>query len=275
MGKVSADAREKYFAKLKTYKESIEQIKKREQNLAQVVAQGGSGIAYKKLVMAEETLNLVSYYVFMNSLSLSLLGGVKNEAYLNDARKCCYKSIIYFEEILTNMLDVPFSEYEENLREIEDFSDEKRLALIRKLGYSIQAVAEGFGENSKWKWAFVELRGRFATVTKNFLNLKTFITKMDPREEGYNARMSHMKLVKELLISSADEYRQKYELSNQRIDDFKAAIGFLSSMRRIHSLMGEAEESEELKKKIEIWKAKMENDSKKKELAAKVSRRKK
>ena len=65
-----------------------------------------------------------------------------------------------------------------------DFSDEKRISLLRKLGYSIQAVAEGFGENTKWKWAFVELRGRFATVAKNFLNLKTFVAGMDPRVDG-------------------------------------------------------------------------------------------
>ena len=40
-------------------------------------------------------------------------------------------------------------------------------------------------------------------------------------------RMAHMKMVKELMTLSADEYRQKYELSTQRIDDFKMAIRYL------------------------------------------------
>ncbi len=274
MGKISTDARKKYFEKLKTYKESIDQIKKREQNISQVVAQGGAGVAYKRLTLAEESLDLVSYYVLMNSLSLSLLDGVKNEAYLNDARKACYKSIIHLEEILTDCLDVPFSEYEEKLNEIEDYEDDKRFYLLRKLGYSIQAVAEGFGENSKWKWSFVEIRGRYATIAKNSLNLKTFITNMDPRVEGYQSRMAHMKLVKELLLQSSDEYRQKYELSTNRIDDFKLALAYLSSLKRIHGLLGEPEESDSLKKKIEVWKAKMESDSKKRDQKEKAKARK-
>ena len=108
MAKVSSDARKKYFEKIKIYKEAIEQIQKREHNLEQVVAQGGAGIGYKKITLAEESLNLVSYYVLMNSLSVALLNGVKNESFLNEARKCCYKSIIHLEDILSNYLDVPF-----------------------------------------------------------------------------------------------------------------------------------------------------------------------
>ena len=264
MAKVSNEARKKYFEKLKSYKATIDMIQKRETNLSQVVTQEGTGVAYKRIALAEENLNLVSYYILMNSFSLALLG-VKNEAFLNDARKGCYKTLIQLEEVLSNFIDVPYSEYEGRLEEISAFSDDSRFALLRKLGYSIQAVIEGFGDNTKWKWSFVELEGRYATVAKNFLNLKTFMAGMDPRVEGYQTRMAHLRLVKELLQKAADGYRQKYELSTRRIDDFKLALSYLSALRRIHSLLAEPEEAESLKKKIEIWKSKMESDSKKSE----------
>ena len=46
-------------------------------------------------------------------------------------------------------------------------------------------------------------------------------------------------------------------------------------MRRLHTLLGEVEEAEVVKKKMEIWKTKMEDDQKKQELAQKIDRLKK
>ncbi|HYW83560.1 MAG TPA: hypothetical protein VFB30_09910, partial [Spirochaetia bacterium] len=120
-----------------------------------------------------------------------------------------------------------------------------------------------------WKWSFVELEGRFAAVTKNLLNLKTFVGSMDPRSEGYSARMSHLSLAKELLQQAADRYREKYELSTLRIDDIKVGILFLTAVRRLHIVLGEGDHADVVKKKAEIWRTKMENDLKKSEESAK------
>jgi hypothetical protein len=190
---------------------------------------------------------------------------VKNEAFLNEGRKCIYKAIIYLEEIVSASIDAPFSDYEEGLDSIAAFSDESRYALVRKMGFTIDSLEEGYGDNSKWKWSFVELEGRFAAVAKNMLNLKTFVAGMDPRSEGYSGRIAHLALARELLQQAADRYREKYELSTQRIDDIKAAINFLSAVRRLHSVLGESDLADVVKKKSDIWRAKMENDMKKAE----------
>jgi hypothetical protein len=136
------------------------------------------------------------------------------------------------------------------------------------MGFTIDSLEEGYGDNSKWKWSFVELEGRFAAVAKNMLNLKTFVAGMDPRSDGFAARMSLLSLAKDLLQQSADRYREKYELSTQRLDDIKAGINFLSAVRRLHVVLGEAEQADVVKKKTEIWRAKMEDDLKKAEEAA-------
>lgn len=261
MAKISNEARQQYFDRIKDYKQHAEAIMQREKSLLKVVNNASPGVAYKYLALADERLNLASYYLLQNSLSMSLLG-VKNEAFLNDARKSCYQAIIYLEEVVTGYVDAPFSDYTEYLEQIEGFEDEKRYHLVRKIGFTIESVEEAFGANSKWRWSFVELEGRYATVAKNLINFKTFVGGMDPRVDGYEQRMGHLDLVQELLSRAADRYREKYELSTLRIDDFKLAISYLSALRRIHILLGDADKAEEIKKKMEVWKGKMETDEK-------------
>lgn len=271
MGKISPEAKKKYFDKVKEYKRSVEKIVQHEKNLLEVIHKDDTGAQYKRLTLADENLNLVSYFTLLNALSVALLG-VKNEAFLNDARKCCYKSVIFLEEVVSPLIDVPFSEYEERLQMIEGFEDTKRFELIRKLGFAIASVESAFGEGSKWKWSFVELEGRFAAVAKNLINLKTLIAGLDPRSDGYEARLAYVALIKRLLQQSADRYREKYELSTLRVDDFKKAITFLSALRRLYMILGETGEAEIIKKKAEIWNSKMDADEKKLEQQARMER---
>jgi hypothetical protein len=268
VAKVSEEAKRRYNEKIQEYKATVEKMRNKEKTVLSVLENDEHGAPYKRITLADESLNMVSYYLLMNELSLNLLG-IKNESFLNEARKTIYKSIIYIEEVASDYVDVPFSEYEERLEKIVDFDEEKRWALISKLGFSIDSVKESFGDNSKWRWSFAELHARFAVVAKNLLDIKSFLANFDPQIEGYRTRMEHMRLVKEMLEQAANNYRQKYELSTGRIDDFKTAIKYLRSLRRIHILLGESDESDVVKKKIDVWKTKMESDSKNAEAAKK------
>jgi len=268
MKKPSEEARRRYAEEIQGYKNAIESILVREKTLKQVITRRDEGANYRRLTLAEDNLNIVSNYLLMSSLSLLFLG-VKNEAYLGEARKSIYKAIVYVEEVVSAFVDAPFSDYEDGLETISGFSDESRYAFVRKLGFTIDSLEEAFGENSKWKWSFVELEGRYAAICKNLLNLKTFVGAMDPRSEGYSARMAHLSLARELLQQAADRYREKYELSTLRIDDIKAGINYLTAVRRLHIVLGEAEQADVVKKKAEIWRTKMENDIKKAEEAPK------
>jgi len=268
VGKISTQAKEQYTEKLKEHREKLEQLKKQELELEAMARKDRDNSGMINLQSANTNLNMVSYLVLMNNLSVALLG-IKNDAYLNEARKTCYKAIISLENTVSNFIDVPFSEYEAKLDKIKSFSQADRWRLVKKLGFSIQAVKDAYGENTKWKWSFVEVEGRFAVVAKNLLDLKNLMSGLDPREDFYQERVAHLKTVKRLLQQSADGYREKYELSTLRIDDFKLAINFLGSLRRLNALVGEPEEANDLKRKIDIWKSKMDQDLKKKESAKK------
>ncbi len=264
MKKPSDEARQRYTDYVKDYKVAIDAVLQREKQYKESVAKDPAGASYQRLALAEDNINLVASYLLMNSLSQSFLG-VKNETYLNESRKCIYKALIYLEEIVSPLVDAPFSDYEEGLGTIGTFNDASRYNLVRKLGFAIDSIEQEYGEGTKWKWSFVELEGRFAAVSKNLLNLKTFIAGMDPRVEGYSARMSHLGMARELLQQAADRYREKYELSTMRIDDIKLGISFLAAVRRIHIVLGEAEQADVVKKKADIWRAKMEADIKRAE----------
>lgn len=271
MAKVSEEARTRYFEKIKEYKTQNDSVLSQEKKIQVLINGAGDNAPYQKLQLAEENLSILSNYLLMNQLSLDLLG-IKNENFLNDARKISYKVIIYLEDVFSDYLDVPYSEYSDKIEQVQDFSELQRYSLIRKLGFSIQVVKDGFGENSKWKWSIIELEGRLATLSKNIIDLKKFVPGMDPRSEGFRERVEHFRLTCRLLQGSADNYRMKYELSTNRMDDFKTAINYLAALKRFFTLTNQKREIEELKKKIDIWKQKMESDAKQSENAARMKR---
>ncbi|MDR1211953.1 MAG: hypothetical protein LBK40_06950 [Spirochaetaceae bacterium] len=262
MAKISNEERHQYLEKIKPYRETVNAILTKEKTLLMIIQKNPDGIAFKKLSLVEEMLNLVSHYIITSIISQSMLK-VKNEDALNDGRKTLYKAVIYLEDIVSSLLDVPYADYEERLVELESVDAARRYQLIRKMGLAIQLLENAYGDNTKWRWSFVELEGRFAAVAKNIFDLKNAVSNTDPRSPNYEPTVYHLRLIKRLLMQAADRYREKYELSTNHIDDFKQGINFLSALRRIHVLMGDRDDAETVKKKYDIWSAKLEADIKK------------
>jgi len=265
MPKITQEQRNRYAAKVKEYKAMADGILAKEQSLLNVLKQpNAQGRGYVRVSLAEQMLVLTSYQILINSLSVSLLG-IKNEDSLSEARKSVGRAIKYLEDIVTGYVDASFSEYEQNLEAIAEIPYEKRYALLRKIGFAIGEIEEGYGANSKWKWSFVELWGKYATVAKNLLDLKNLQANLDFSSQYRESSMNHLSLVKRQFQQAADRYREKYEIYSNKAEDFRTAILFLSALRRLNALLGERDDVEELKRKIEIWNAKLEGDIKKRE----------
>jgi len=82
MEKISSEAKRRYAEKIKEYKQTVDSIlyktaetEKEIKGLQNEETPVAGNL--KRLELAEQDLNLVSYYVLMNALSLSLLG-IKN-----------------------------------------------------------------------------------------------------------------------------------------------------------------------------------------------------
>jgi hypothetical protein len=156
----------------------------------------------------------------------------------------------------------PFSDYEDKLAGIAALDAASRYLLVRKTGLAVQLLEDAFGDNSRWKWSFVELDGRYAVVAKNILDLKKAAANTDPRSPDYEPTMYHLRLIKKLLAQAADRYREKYELSTKNDEDFQTGIRYLEALHRFYRVVGTREEAELAKKKIEVWKARLEADVK-------------
>ena len=245
----------------------IQALLKHEQTVLQVIKKDSMGAAFKRLTLVDEMISIASNYIILGGVSQSMLK-LRSEEALNDGRKALYKAVIYLEEVVSPLVDAPYSEYEERLTEIATLDAKRRYNLVRKIGLALQLLENAYGDNTKWKWAFVELEGRYAAAAKNIIDLKAAVVNTDPRSPDYEPTVMHLILIKKLLLQAADRYREKYELSTNRIDDFKMGINFLNSLKRIHILLGERDNAEMLRKKAEIWSSKLELDLKKQEEAA-------
>jgi len=256
--------KDKNIEQINAYRTAIEAILKQEQETLLLVKSDIPDAALRRLTLADSMLNLASNYIVMDGVVQSVLK-VKNEESLNEARKALYKSIIYLEEIVSNYVDAPYSDYQEKLEEIENVTPAERYLLVRKVGLAVELLENSYGDNTKWKWTFVDMEGRYAAVAKNIINLRDVMVNSSFDSEHYEPTVRHLALARKLLSQAADRYREKYELSTNRIDDFKMGITFLSALRRLNIVTGNQEEAATAKKKLDIWNVKLATDAEKQE----------
>ena len=259
MAKITDNERIQFNRKISPYRKAIEVILREEQEARVLIKKQGPDSAFKRLDLSDAMLNLSSNYLVISGIYQSMQN-IKNEDALNEARKALYKSVIYLEEVVSNAVDAPFSDYEERLKAIASVSPAERYFFIRKMGLTLQLIKNAYGDNTKWKWAFVELEGRYAAAAKNIVNLRMAKSNSDPRSPHYEPTILHLRLVRNLLMQAANRYREKYELSTNRIDDFKKGISFLSALRRFNLLTDAQLDAATVKKRLDIWTNKLTAD---------------
>jgi hypothetical protein len=94
MGKITLEQRNRYFEKVKEHRKTIDAGLAKEKTILELLAKDGTGAGYKRLKLANDALDLCSWNMLVNTLSVSLLG-IKNEEYLLEARKILLRAIKY------------------------------------------------------------------------------------------------------------------------------------------------------------------------------------
>jgi hypothetical protein len=223
---------------------------------------------YLNLENVTENLNIIMTYIKMSDASIEMLN-VKNERFLDNARKEIYKAIQTMESIVGSQIDRSLKENEEYLERIDRVNPRQILRIIQRINYVFSKIVEKMGEGSKWKWSFVDLHGRLAVITKNIINFSDVQRYRDPRSDYYRERQELLALCKKSLGDVAKQYRNRYELSTRVPGDIIKSIDMLSALRKIHILFGESEEATKLKNTIDALRATLEADEKKKEMQKK------
>ena len=263
MAKITTAHRQQFNDKIKPYKDKIDAALKKEKELQTALKNDSVTASYIRIKLAELMIYISTVHVAINNLSVEFLE-VKNNDSLNDARKILYKAIIYLEEIVTDKIDIQYSEIEDKVSTLAKMTIVQRFDLVKKLGLAIRMLVDAYGDNTKWKWSFVEINGRFATVAKNLIDLKQACKDyLDPSSADYDTTVYYIRLVKKMLDQSGTSYRDRYEFSTHRLDDMRIAINYVLAYRRICMLTGEKDVAEEAKRKAIVWKDKMTADKKK------------
>lgn len=262
MAKVTGEDRERFKEVIVPYQSKIKAYLTKETTVLNAIRNDETGKEHKKIGLVENMTTTASLYMAINSLSVKMLD-VKNNDALNDARKMLYRAVIYCEDVVTDYIDVSFTELSEKLEAISTITIKKRYELMQRLGLAITMLKNAFGDNSKWRWSFVELEGRFAAVAKNLIDMKASVKDyFDPNSENYETTVMYIRMIGRIVDASANGYRDKYEQSSRRIDDMRNAIKFLLARHKICVALGDRNAAEEIKKKAVVWHDKMEADHK-------------
>jgi hypothetical protein len=253
--------KQQYLERVSDYQCSIDTILEWEVNALFDMPTEPIEVVFKKLTLTNQMLDLTSLYIVLSEISMAMIE-LKNDDALNHGRKSLGKALSYLEDIVSPYIDSPLSDYQDKLELIDKMSARQRYFLVRKLGLTIDLLKNSYGDNSKWRWTFVDIEGRFAVVTKNVFDMRNAIVNLEPRSPNYVYALPHMRLIKKLLGRAADRYREKYELSTKVADDFKKGIEFLIALRRLHTVLGESSDAELAKRKTDVWNAKLQSDIK-------------
>lgn len=224
---------------------------------------------YYNLEIVSYLLRSIELNLKTNELSINMLG-IKNIKNLDVAKSSFSKILQLMKENFGDEVDrESLKENEEYLAKVGKLNARQILDLANRINEVFFALKSSIGEDSKWKWLFVELQAKVAIMIRNLVNFSDIQKYRDPRMEFFHDRREHLKLAKESLEEAAKLYRTKYELSAKSREDLKRSIEYLEALRKIHITMGESTESDKLKTTIDAARLTLEAGDKKQDSSEK------
>ena len=190
--------------------------------------------------------------------------GIKNNKSLDMAKSNFSKVLQLMKENFGDEVDrESLKENEEYLAKIGRLNARQILDLTNRINDTFHSLKNSMGEDSKWKWLFVELQAKVAVMNRNLINFSDIQKYRDPRTEFFHDRREHLTLAKDSLEEAAKQYRTKYELSAKAREDLKRSIELLEALRKIHMILGESNEADKLKTTIDAARFTLEAGDKK------------
>ncbi|HNX22874.1 MAG TPA: hypothetical protein PKG60_02420 [Spirochaetota bacterium] len=221
--------------------------------------------SYYNLEIATYLLGTIELYMKMNDLSVAMLG-IKNNKSLDVAKSNFSKVLLLLKETVGDEVERDsLRENEEYLQKIDKLNPRQILDFLIRVDAVFFSLKNNMGEDSKWKWLFVELQAKIAVIFRNSINFSDILKYRDPREKHFRDRREHLAMAKNALEEAAKQYRTKYELSSKSREDLKKSIEILEALRKIHMTLGESNEADKLKTTIDAARFTMEAGDKKKE----------
>ncbi len=256
---VDAVTKKEFNSKIADHKAAISELDKDISAFKMAYSKDKKLKPFFHIGISAKYLNQINTYIEMNALSEQMLN-IKNNSYLDNARKLIYKIYSEMEHVVTMAIDEGLNHNRELLMKIKPFNPKMRLNMYKHIHRSIDRLIKSYGENTKWKWSFPELWAKLAILGKNIIDYREIQSERDPRKEFYYDRQELLQTVKQDLLEASGKYRNKYELSTKSSNDLVYAIKLLEDLKVICSLMGDEELLKKSKAGIDAYKARLEAD---------------
>lgn len=240
---VTKEQKKIFTEQVKSYKSFLDDIKKEISTLKAVSKKNMRLAPYVEIRTAMLGLQRASTLILMSRLSMSIVN-VKNETYLNDARKEISANFSNLEKILgSSALEGTLTENKEILKQIIRVTPTQRLQLLRGFRNTILDLKGVMGDNSKWRWYFPDLHLKTAVLAKNLFDFSEYEKKSrKPDAQDYRTWLDLFAFLTEELHSSAQEYRSRYELSTNDVNDLQTIQRILEFSKKIYMLSGNKNE---------------------------------
>lgn len=254
---VTKEQKRLFNEKVKTYKNQLEDIK-RESSTLKAVGRSNSIIdPYVQIQLAVLSLQRANTLIVMSRLSIEIQN-LKNDSYLNDARKEISNKLNDLLRIVGDNLDGSLTENRDNLKKIEKMTPPRKIRLMEGFKRTTEEVKEVLGPKSKWRWSFPEIHLKTAILAKNMFDFVEFGKVRDPGEEFFRDRHELLAFITNELLYSAQEYRSRYELSTKDVSDLQIIQRIQELLIRIYSVTGNQNELVKMKNALDAMKEKIE-----------------
>lgn len=261
--KISKAQKNAYNDEIKILKSEIENYDKLIKDLLIQKKKNEKLEPYYNLEIVKYLLGSIEQNIKINELSVNMLG-IKNNKSLDMGRSNFSKILRIMKENFGDEVDrESLKENEEYLSKVGSLNARQIIDLTNRVNDVFLSLKNSMGEDSKWKWLFVELQAKVAIMNRNLINFSDIQKYRDPRTEFFHDRREHLALAKESIEEAAKQYRTKYELSGKSREDLKRSIELLEALRKIHMILGESNESDKLKTTIDAARFTLEAGDKK------------
>ncbi len=263
---VTKEQKKVFTEKIKHYKGALDDLKK-EASTIKSLARGKPDLdPYVQFRMAILGLQRASTMVLMSRLSMEIQG-LKNDAYLNDARKEVSNVLNDLIKAIGDDLDAGLTENKDNLERISLLTPRQRLRLLEGFQRVTNEIKDTLGANNKWRWSFPDLHYKTAQLAKSIFDFKEYGASKDPGEEYYRDREEYVHLMIDELQLAAQEYRSKFELSTKEVTDLQTIQRIFETLIKIYGVTGNQGEIPRAKTSLDAINEKIESimaDKKKK-----------
>jgi len=254
---ISKEAKKLFDEKIRPYKEFLSEVDSSMSHLDSLSKKHQNVRPYIQVKSAVLCIQRANTYVLMNRLSVET-HKVKNDTYLNEARKHISNSLNDLLKIVGDDIETPLTENKENQEKFEKLKPGAVLNLLKGYHDALLSINADLGSNNKWRWSFPDLHYKVAVIGRNLFDFRAYEAAKDPNYENYVELQELIRFIVEEAQFAAQEFRSRYELATNDAGDLQMVSRLLSAIKQIYRLTGNKEELEKISTALEANDQKIE-----------------